>query len=87
MRSTASKQLTKLLEEINRKREMMISTAFATGFTSEDTIKCSQELDELINQYQHQKVFEKNKRQYRTFLQTITFLSIRNLKLSNKYKL
>lgn len=40
-----------IIEEIKAKRELMIKSANAYGFTSEETIKYSQELDELINEY------------------------------------
>lgn len=40
-----------ILEEIKVKRELMISYANQHGFTNVETIKCSQELDELINEY------------------------------------
>lgn len=43
---------TKMLEEIKAKRELMINCANKHGFTNENTIKYSQELDELINEYQ-----------------------------------
>lgn len=41
-----------MLEEIKVKREIMIECATRNGFTNEKTIKISQELDELINEYQ-----------------------------------
>ncbi|WP_374702872.1 aspartyl-phosphate phosphatase Spo0E family protein [Bacillus sp. T33-2] len=41
-----------LLEEIQKKREKMIHLAQKTGFTSEETIRCSHELDQLIYEYQ-----------------------------------
>lgn len=41
-----------MIEEIKAKRELMINCANTQGFTSEETIKYSQELDELINKYQ-----------------------------------
>ncbi|MDZ5470540.1 aspartyl-phosphate phosphatase Spo0E family protein [Bacillus sp. 31A1R] len=41
-----------LLEEIQEKREKMINSAQKSGFTSEDTIRYSQELDKLIFEYQ-----------------------------------
>lgn len=41
-----------MLEEIKVKREIMIDSANKNGYTSEETIKYSQELDELINEYQ-----------------------------------
>lgn len=40
-----------MIEEIRLKRELMINSANSLGFTSEVTIKYSQELDELINVY------------------------------------
>ncbi|NRD78672.1 aspartyl-phosphate phosphatase Spo0E family protein [Bacillus sp. BRMEA1] len=40
-----------MIEEIKVKRELMIECANTLGFTSEATIKYSQELDELINKY------------------------------------
>jgi stage 0 sporulation regulatory protein len=43
---------TKLLETINNRREEMIITANKEGYTSESVIKCSQELDILLNKYQ-----------------------------------
>lgn len=42
----------KMLEEIKAKREIMIDCANKHGFTNEETIRISQELDELINEYQ-----------------------------------
>jgi stage 0 sporulation regulatory protein len=41
-----------MLEEIKDKRELMINCANKLGFTNDETIKYSQELDELINEYQ-----------------------------------
>jgi stage 0 sporulation regulatory protein len=41
-----------MIEEIKAKRELMINSANTQGFTNEKTIKYSQELDELINEYQ-----------------------------------
>lgn len=49
----------KILEEIRMKREIMIQCASKNGFTNEMTIKLSQELDELINEYQ--KTFRNTK--------------------------
>ncbi|MFP5105237.1 aspartyl-phosphate phosphatase Spo0E family protein [Neobacillus sp. C211] len=46
-----------MIEEIKAKRELMINSANTQGFTNEMTIKYSQELDELINEYQ--KVMDK----------------------------
>jgi stage 0 sporulation regulatory protein len=41
-----------MLNAIKIKRAMMIDCANTNGFTSEETIKYSQELDILINEYQ-----------------------------------
>lgn len=41
-----------MLDAIKVKRAMMIKCANKKGFTSEETIKYSQELDVLINEYQ-----------------------------------
>ncbi len=41
-----------MLEAIKVKRESMINCANKKGFTCEETIKFSQELDILINEYQ-----------------------------------
>lgn len=41
-----------MLEAIKVKRELMIKCANSKGFTCEETIKYSQELDVLINEYQ-----------------------------------
>ncbi|WP_246234694.1 aspartyl-phosphate phosphatase Spo0E family protein [Bacillus aquiflavi] len=41
-----------MMDEIQRKRERMIDSAEKYGYTSDDTIKCSEELDELIYKYQ-----------------------------------
>ncbi|WP_026566265.1 aspartyl-phosphate phosphatase Spo0E family protein [Bacillus sp. UNC41MFS5] len=41
-----------MIEKIKEKRQLMINSANSLGFTSEVTIKYSQELDELINEYQ-----------------------------------
>ncbi|WP_462409065.1 aspartyl-phosphate phosphatase Spo0E family protein [Neobacillus sp. Marseille-QA0830] len=40
-----------MIEEIKAKREIMINCANTLGYTSEETVKYSQELDELINRY------------------------------------
>lgn len=49
-----------MIQEIKMKRELMINSAYSQGFTSEITLKYSQELDELINEYQ--KVMEQIQR-------------------------
>ncbi|WLR53708.1 aspartyl-phosphate phosphatase Spo0E family protein [Mesobacillus subterraneus] len=41
-----------LLKEIDRARELMVAVAMESGYTSEETIYRSQELDRLIYEYQ-----------------------------------
>ncbi|MCT2344107.1 aspartyl-phosphate phosphatase Spo0E family protein [Niallia taxi] len=50
-----------LLLAIQRKREVMIEEALRTGYTSEETVRYSQELDELIFQYQLHLRLQKTK--------------------------
>ena len=52
MESYSNNRAAKMLEEIKIKREIMIDCANKKGFTNEETIKFSQELDELMNEYQ-----------------------------------
>ena len=47
-----SNSQSEMIAKIKVKRELMIKSANKHGFTSEETIKYSQELDELINEYQ-----------------------------------
>jgi stage 0 sporulation regulatory protein len=46
------KLMKELLANIDSKRKEMIKFARKVGFTSEKTVKCSQELDMYLNQYQ-----------------------------------
>jgi stage 0 sporulation regulatory protein len=48
-------QVERILEEISYKRELMMDCAIKNGFTCEETIRYSQELDELINTYQRER--------------------------------
>lgn len=41
-----------MLDEIQKKREKMIESAKRKGYTNVDTIRYSQELDQLIYEYQ-----------------------------------
>lgn len=52
MSSYSNSRAGKMLEEIKAKREIMIDCASKNGFTNEMTIRLSQELDGLINEYQ-----------------------------------
>ncbi|WP_371925951.1 Spo0E family sporulation regulatory protein-aspartic acid phosphatase [Halobacillus sp. A5] len=42
----------RLLQYINKKRQKMINLALKKGFTSKEAVKCSQELDQLLNLYE-----------------------------------
>ena len=42
-----------ILIEIQQKREVMMDLVNKKGISNHDTIKCSQELDQLIYQYQY----------------------------------
>ncbi|TFE03393.1 MULTISPECIES: aspartyl-phosphate phosphatase Spo0E family protein [Jeotgalibacillus] len=42
----------KLLEEIEKKRQILIYTAAKEGLSSPRAVKYSQELDELLNQFE-----------------------------------
>ncbi|MCM3029168.1 aspartyl-phosphate phosphatase Spo0E family protein [Niallia sp. MER 6] len=50
-----------LLLAIQKKREVMIEEAQRSGYTSEETVEYSQELDELIFQYQLHVRLQKTK--------------------------
>ncbi|AZB42536.1 aspartyl-phosphate phosphatase Spo0E family protein [Bacillus sp. FJAT-42376] len=45
-------QKEELILKINKKREEMISAAGSKSYTSNEVVKYSQELDELLNQFQ-----------------------------------
>ncbi|APT49305.1 transcriptional regulator [Bacillus safensis] len=48
-----------LLMSIDEKRKQMVEAAQVEGYTGEMTIKYSQELDNLMNEYQHLLFHEK----------------------------
>lgn len=50
--------LEKLLVSIDLKRKEMIKYAKDSGFTSEKTVKCSQELDTFLNQYYQVSLYQ-----------------------------
>jgi hypothetical protein len=43
-----------LMECIKEKKEKLVEIAHRNGLTSKETVKCSQELDVLLNVYQRQ---------------------------------
>lgn len=49
------KQNTKLLVKINSKRDEMMRLGMIKGLTCKETVKVSQELDELLNMYREVK--------------------------------
>ncbi|MBT2696505.1 aspartyl-phosphate phosphatase Spo0E family protein [Bacillus sp. ISL-40] len=49
-----------LLKNIDQMKKKMVETAFKIGFISQETIKCSQELDILLNL--HMKSFSNNQK-------------------------
>ncbi|MBM7704758.1 aspartyl-phosphate phosphatase Spo0E family protein [Metabacillus iocasae] len=57
-----------LLVEIVMKRQQMMEIAEQTGFTSCETIQCSQELDGLLNRYQKQLLEHQEKQSLFSFL-------------------
>jgi hypothetical protein len=81
-----SNNLNLLLEKIDLKREEMITTAMKTSFTSEETIKCSQELDQLIIHYQTYKIIENRVGFYQSFLNTISSFVLQPILSINKIK-
>ncbi|HWO96767.1 MAG TPA: aspartyl-phosphate phosphatase Spo0E family protein [Bacillus sp. (in: firmicutes)] len=57
-----------LLIEIVQKRQEMMIIAEEKGFTSTETIKCSQELDELLNIYQQLLAKKEKQKGFFSFL-------------------
>ncbi len=55
-----------MIANINKKRKEMMRLAKTYGFTDEHTLKCSQELDELINEY-HRMKYEKKYKNFFVF--------------------
>ncbi len=72
---------------IDQKREEMISIAMETGFTSSETITCSQELDVLINKYQTLKLVENKTGIYQSLLHTLSLFVIQPTWTINKMKM
>ncbi|MBM6618096.1 aspartyl-phosphate phosphatase Spo0E family protein [Bacillus sp. RD4P76] len=65
----------------------MINTAMANGFTSAETVACSQELDILITQYQKKLLtVQKTKKVYQTFNSIYTFFLKPSFKTSDDIK-
>jgi hypothetical protein len=75
-----------LLQEIDKKREVMIATALATGFTSEETVTCSQELDVLIMKYQEQSSYEKNKGVFKLVFNFLSLFPLVPIRVTSKIR-
>ncbi|TXC91537.1 aspartyl-phosphate phosphatase Spo0E family protein [Metabacillus litoralis] len=67
---------TKLLEKIDHKRHEMIETANKEGYTSETAVKCSQDLDLLINEYQLLLIEEKKSSATRPLYQFVNSMKM-----------
>ncbi|MDR7071313.1 aspartyl-phosphate phosphatase Spo0E family protein [Fictibacillus barbaricus] len=46
-----------LMECIKEKKELLVELAYENGLTSYETVKCSQELDVLLNVFQRQSSY------------------------------
>ena len=65
-----------MIEEIKVKKGLMIKSANTLGYTSKETVKYSQELDELINEYQRamRQTSKSNEKVKITYTQMIMIL-------------
>jgi Spo0E like sporulation regulatory protein len=66
-----------LVEEINKKRNEMINTGMALGLDCEKTIQCSQELDQLLNEYNSLLSEPKQPNPFITYLEHLIFMQQR----------
>ncbi|WP_035424058.1 aspartyl-phosphate phosphatase Spo0E family protein [Bacillus sp. UNC438CL73TsuS30] len=69
---------------ISKKREEMIQVGMDKGLVCHETIKCSQELDQLLNDYNHYVLIETKQtnpidvyHEFLLFLQKTLFKSVR----------
>ncbi|MED1472114.1 aspartyl-phosphate phosphatase Spo0E family protein [Bacillus salipaludis] len=69
---------------ISKKREEMIKVGMDKGLVCQETIKCSQELDQLLNEYNHYVLIETKPtnpmdvyHEFLLFLQKTLFKSVR----------
>jgi stage 0 sporulation regulatory protein len=65
--------ISSLTEKITIKREEMINQAAKSGYTSNETIKASQELDRLLNNYQRLQNGINNQRETKPYINVTTF--------------
>lgn len=57
-------KMDKLMDEIDKLRSKMIAIAMDYGLDSDETIRCSQELDQLLNQYERMKIVDQQNRPF-----------------------
>ncbi|MBD1380373.1 aspartyl-phosphate phosphatase Spo0E family protein [Metabacillus arenae] len=60
-----------LMTIINEKRKLMMESAETHGLTSSEVVRCSQDLDKLLNKYQ-QLLLEEEQRVYGPFQEFVT---------------
>ncbi|MED3552410.1 aspartyl-phosphate phosphatase Spo0E family protein [Cytobacillus praedii] len=76
----------KILTQIQEKRERMIDSAKKYGYTSEYTIRCSEELDQLIFEYQQQKQNDKKQKRKIKFSFKLLITTWREKLVEAKYQ-
>lgn len=76
----------KILIQIQEKRERMIDSAKKYGYTNEYTIRCSEELDQLIFEYQQQKQNEKKQKKKIKFTLKLMITTWREKLVQAKYQ-
>ncbi|WP_102271658.1 aspartyl-phosphate phosphatase Spo0E family protein [Cytobacillus massiliigabonensis] len=76
----------KILTQIQEKRERMIDSAKKHGYTSEYTIRCSEELDQLIFEYQQQKQSDKKQKKKIKFSLKLLITAWREKLIEGKYQ-
>ncbi|KOP81869.1 Spo0E family sporulation regulatory protein-aspartic acid phosphatase [Cytobacillus solani] len=76
----------KILTQIQEKRERMIDSAKKYGYTSEYTIRCSEELDQLIYEYQQQKQNDKKQKKKIKFSLKLMITTCREKLIEARYQ-
>ncbi|MFE8698014.1 aspartyl-phosphate phosphatase Spo0E family protein [Cytobacillus sp. FJAT-53684] len=75
----------KILIQIQEKRERMIDSAKEHGYTSDSTIRCSEELDQLIYEYQRERQKDKKQKKKVHFSCKHIFMNWHHKKMEVKY--
>jgi hypothetical protein len=76
--------ISSLTEKIMIKREEMINQAAKSGYTSHETVKASQELDMLLNNYQRLTSEKYNRLGNKSYI-NVTTLSYKRTSLRQRY--